>query len=55
MTSVIILLIILAIAGWIASSYNSLVSLRNQVDNAWRQIDVQLQRGTIRSRTWSKR
>ena len=25
-------------------AYNSLVSLRNQVDNAWRQIDVQLKR-----------
>ena len=24
--------------------YNSLVSLRNQVKNAWRQIDVQLKR-----------
>ncbi|MGH7780340.1 MAG: LemA family protein [Candidatus Binataceae bacterium] len=44
MTSVIILLIVLAIAGWIVVAYNSLVSLRNQVDNAWRQIDVQLKR-----------
>ncbi len=44
MTSVVILVLVLAIAGWIASAYNSLVSLRNQVANAWRQIDVQLKR-----------
>ena len=36
---VVVLLIIIAI-----SIYNSLVGLRNQVDNAWSQIDVQLKR-----------
>ncbi len=36
----IILLIIVAVI----SIYNSLVRLRNQVDNAWSQIDVQLKR-----------
>jgi LemA protein len=29
---------------WVAGSYNGLVRLRNQVDNAWAQIDVQLKR-----------
>jgi LemA protein len=29
---------------YFAVAYNSLVRLRNQVDNAWRQIDVQLKR-----------
>ena len=29
---------------WIIGIYNSLVALRNQVKNAWSQIDVQLQR-----------
>jgi LemA protein len=38
------LLVVLAIVGWIVAAYNSLVSLRNQVDNSWRQIDVQLKR-----------
>jgi LemA protein len=36
---IIVLLIIIAI-----SIYNSLVGLRNQVDNSWSQIDVQLKR-----------
>ncbi|AQT69330.1 LemA family protein [Anaerohalosphaera lusitana] len=36
---VVVLLIIFLIAA-----YNSLVRLRNQVDNAWSQIDVQLKR-----------
>ena len=29
---------------WIAGAYNSLVRLRNQLENAWAQIDVQLKR-----------
>jgi LemA protein len=37
-------LVILAIAAWAIVSYNSLVGLRNQVLNGWRQIDVQLKR-----------
>jgi LemA protein len=36
--------IVLAIAGWVIWTYNSLVALRNQLQNAWRQIDVQLKR-----------
>jgi LemA protein len=40
----VLLIIVLAVAGWVAAAYNSLVSLRNQVDNSWRQIDVQLKR-----------
>lgn len=43
-TTLIILGIIAVIAVWIISIYNSLVTLRNQVKNAWSQIDVQLQR-----------
>ena len=38
------LIILVAIVAWIVFAYNRLVSLRNQVDNAWRQIDVQLKR-----------
>ena len=36
--------VVIAIALWVVSSYNGLVSMRNQVLNAWRQIDVQLKR-----------
>lgn len=36
--------IIALIALYLVSVYNSLVRLRNQVKNAWSQIDVQLQR-----------
>ncbi len=36
--------IILAILAWIVMAYNRLITLRNRVDNAWAQIDVQLKR-----------
>jgi len=40
-----VLLTIIGLMGlYFAVDYNSLVRLRNQVDNAWRQIDVQLKR-----------
>jgi LemA protein len=38
------LIVIVAIVAWAVYAYNRLVSLRNQVDNSWRQIDVQLKR-----------
>ena len=37
-------IVLVAIVGWGIVAYNRLVSLRNQIDNAWRQIDVQLKR-----------
>ncbi len=39
-----ILGIIVAIGAWLMIAYNSLVRLRNEVENSWRQIDVQLKR-----------
>jgi LemA protein len=40
--------ILLAVAGiivfWVIGAYNALISLKNQVANAWKQIDVQLKR-----------
>ena len=36
--------VLLLLVLWIVSIYNSLVHLRNYVDNAWAQIDVQLKR-----------
>jgi LemA protein len=38
------LIVIVAIVAWAVYAYNRLVSLRNEVDNSWRQIDVQLKR-----------
>src|ERR1700693_5199293 len=38
------LIIVVAIVGLAIFAYHRLVSLRNQVDNSWRQIDVQLKR-----------
>jgi LemA protein len=40
--AIIVIIAVIAIAA--IAGYNSLVSLRNQVQNAWSQIDVQLKR-----------
>ena len=40
----ILLVIVVAIILWIIGAYNKLISLKNQVVNAWKQIDVQLKR-----------
>lgn len=40
----IVLIILLVIIFWGISIYNNLIRLKNQVKNAWSQIDVQLQR-----------
>ncbi len=45
MTLLIIAIIIgVIIIAWLVGMYNRLITLRNQVKNAWSQIDVQLQR-----------
>ncbi|MBO4365613.1 MAG: LemA family protein [Eggerthellaceae bacterium] len=41
---IIILIIVVVLAVLIIGLYNNLVKQRNMVDNAWAQIDVQLQR-----------
>ncbi len=44
-TVLIVLLVIVVVAGIVfALMYNGLVKLRNKVENAWAQIDVQLKR-----------
>jgi len=40
----ILVVIVAALLIWVAIAYNGLVSLKNQVANAWKQIDVQLKR-----------
>jgi len=36
--------VLFAIVIWVVWTYNGLVALRHQVENAWKQIDVQLKR-----------
>jgi LemA protein len=44
MFGLILLGVVVVLAVWIIAQYNGLVNLRNQVQNAWAQIDVQLKR-----------
>lgn len=44
MAGIIILLTIAILVIWVIAMYNGLVTLKNQVQNAWKQIDVQLKR-----------
>jgi LemA protein len=44
MSTVVLLVVLAVIVLWVVGAYNSLVSLKNQVLNAWKQIDVQLKR-----------
>jgi len=38
------LILVVGVLAWFVAAYNKLVRLRNQVRNAWKQIDVQLKR-----------
>ena len=38
------LIVVILLIGWVVTKYNSLITLRNQVTNGWKQIDVQLKR-----------
>ena len=44
MGPIIVLVVLALIVLWVIGIYNRLVSLRNQKENGWRQIDVQLKR-----------
>ncbi len=44
MTGLVLLAVVAAVVIWAIAGYNRLVGLRNQVQNGWRQIDVQLKR-----------
>lgn len=44
MALIIVAAVIVILALWMIGMYNGLVRLRNQVKNAWSQIDVQLKR-----------
>jgi LemA protein len=43
MTAIVSVVLVLLVV-WAIAKYNSLITLRNQVQNGWRQIDVQLKR-----------
>ena len=40
----VLLVLAAAVLFWIVGAYNGLISLKNQVANGWKQIDVQLKR-----------
>jgi LemA protein len=43
--SVLVLVLVIGVGiFWLIGAYNALISLKNQVANAWKQIDVQLKR-----------
>jgi len=44
MIAVVLLVAVAVVVIWFIAGYNRLVGLRNQVQNGWRQIDVQLKR-----------
>src|SRR5687768_8104940 len=44
MTLLVLVFIVGGVAFWFIGAYNALISLKNQVSNAWKQIDVQLKR-----------
>ncbi len=44
MPLLIILVVVALLVVWVVGAYNRLIGLRNQVQNGWRQIDVQLKR-----------
>jgi len=44
MFGLIILGVLVLVVAWVIGAYNGLISLKNQVLNGWKQIDVQLKR-----------
>jgi LemA protein len=44
MELIILLVVVAVLVFWMIGAYNTLVTLKNQVLNAWKQIDVQLKR-----------
>ncbi|MDW3212816.1 MAG: LemA family protein [Ilumatobacteraceae bacterium] len=41
---IILLIVVVALVAYLISAYNGLIRRRNQIENAWSQIDVQLKR-----------
>jgi len=60
---IVILVIVVILVLWVIATYNSLITLRNRVKDAWSQIDVQLKRRfdlipnlveTVKGYAWSQ-
>ena len=41
---ILVVIVVVVLVMWVVGSYNRLISMRNQVTNGWRQIDIQLKR-----------
>ena len=41
---IVVVVVVVLVVGWAVAQYNGLVRLRNLVQEAWRQIDTELQR-----------
>lgn len=41
---IIVVVVLVLLIGWLILLYNGLIRLRNRIENAWSQIDVQLRR-----------
>ena len=44
MATIVLLVVLVIVVLWVIGAYNRLIALKNQVANAWKQIDVQLKR-----------
>ena len=44
MVTLLVVGVLVVVGLWVITKYNALVTLRNQVENGWKQIDVQLKR-----------
>jgi LemA protein len=44
MLAILLLVVLVVVVLWVVGAYNALIALKNQVANAWKQIDVQLKR-----------
>jgi LemA protein len=44
MGTIVLIIVLVVLVLWFVVAYNGLVALKNQVANAWKQIDVQLKR-----------
>ena len=47
MTSIIVIVVVVILAAWLVSMYNSLVKMRNNRENAFADIDVQLMQRNV--------
>lgn len=54
MTAIIVIVVVVILAAWLVSMYNSLVKMRNNRENAFADIDVQLKQPMTWYLSWWK-